>query len=137
MNLLHQYKVKFDWTNTVRSWDNEYAFGFAIDDKLRGIDKQLSHYMSYFGIKFVQHYSVNDDDPTMYWDVSYGVYGASYINSPPFPVGQRMEESEIRTAWAIEREKWTWEGAPEFRDWNYNAKQRVESVFIRFLRQLF
>lgn len=134
MVLLREYDITFDVSNNLRSWDNEYAFGHCINNNNRGIDKTLSKYMSFFGIQFERHHQVHDDDPVFYWDSSCGGMGVNYCKaSTTIWDCQILEEEELRTKWTIVREKWTWEGAPEFRDWNYNAKERVESAFIRMV----
>ncbi len=131
MNLLHEYNIIFDLSNNVRSWDNEYAFGHCFDGNYRGIDKSLSEYEDFFGIKFERHHQVHDDDPVFYWDASCGGMGVNYCKTGTSVWNAILDEEELRTKWTIVQEKWTWEGAPEFRDWNYNAKQKVDSAFIR------
>lgn len=130
MNLLHSYNIHFDSEDNVRFWTKEYAYGYTYEGHERGIDKGLPNYKEYFGIDFEAPRYVLDDDQLFNWDASMGGFGRGYTKNRNIE-GALMDEEELRTKWTSVREKWTWEGAPEFRDWNYNAKQKVEAAIVR------
>ena len=129
MNLLHNYDIQFDDDDNISSWKKEYNCGITQGDSPRSIDQDInSEYPAYVSV-------VKPDKTNMEWDSSCGVYGVSYSkgvthDSLTYNACSKVytNVSQLDSVWNDEdfQSPWTWDGAPEFKDWSYSGNINTE-----------
>ena len=129
MNLLHNYDIQFDDEDKIANWADEYNCGITKGDAPRSIDKDInSDYPADVSV-------IKTDTDNMEWDSSCGVYGVAYSKGVTHE-GLKYKTcsklytnvSKLDSVWDDEdfESPWTWDGAPEFKDWSYSGNINTE-----------
>jgi hypothetical protein len=138
MNLLHNHDIEFDNSDHVANWTSECSLGVTIGDLPRYLDKNLD-----FSCKLN---TIDTDRSNMEWDSSCGVFGISYFAGVSH---KKLEErassnvqkdiSELDSVWDDSdfESPWTWEGAPEFKDWSFHGRKATEIATIEYVQCIF
>ena len=133
MNLLTDHDITFDHDDNLAQWHKEYLVGVTINDGNRSVDKELQENMD-----TLMESIHTSDKSNLEWDSSSGVFGLSYYKdvdnkSLCSRVRNKIFTSidQIDKAWQKYDSKWTWDGAPEFKDWSFNGKNVTEIAIIK------
>jgi len=155
MNILHDYGIVFDGKDNINNWDREFPFGCTVaDDLTRAVYKTISRdndpnftYSEYSGTDLAYN---SCGDKALEWDSSCGVTGFYYAKNSKFDdtasasievlselmnfgtekPRMKKKRTEIRDEDSMSN-PWTWEGAPEFKDWTFHGSLSTEFAFLQ------
>lgn len=123
MNLLCEHDIQFDHDDNLLNWDQECPWGVSVPNHPRSL--QEKHYsMDKTAV------SIQDSE----WQRS--CFGFHYYKGVSFKKlssgGGARTLTQIKQLWKKYKEKpWSWEGAPEFKDWSFHGIQPTEVALLR------
>eukprot|EP01118_Nematostelium_gracile_P005524 TRINITY_DN1754_c0_g1_i1.p1 TRINITY_DN1754_c0_g1~~TRINITY_DN1754_c0_g1_i1.p1 ORF type:complete len:629 (-),score=123.84 TRINITY_DN1754_c0_g1_i1:17-1630(-) len=132
MKLLLDHGVTYDHHDAIRRWYREYAFGVSWQGRNRSLilDNEASTF----------HQTNTHKRGTLEWDGSCGMYGFNYFNGVTFDSLKKHDDvtdiAGFRDLWKQKskkrKEKWSWDGAPEFNDWDFHFFSKTEVALLSF-----
>jgi hypothetical protein len=128
MNLLHSHKIAFDGVDNIKNWDKEFSFGISVEDNDRSILAKVRTF------EFKTGNPSRDD----MWDASCARCGFDYYPGVKFQdlfSGKEISIEKFRELWQNVKEKfskWSWDGAPEFKDWSVFDAQPIENAQLQY-----
>jgi len=148
MNLLHDYDIVFTHDDNLKNWGKEYPFGVIVSEDLKRADYRTED-------DFDDKVFCSTDTgglTELEWEGSCARIGFHYSRGTTLQqlksdlrtvegiedlaelmeYGLRKKKKKVETDQESMSKPWTWEGAPEFKDWTFHDSQSPEIALLQY-----